>query len=37
MENKKEDIIQLSEEEIAEVFREANRILSELFQSEELV
>jgi hypothetical protein len=37
MEFKKEDIIQLSEEEIAEVFREANRILSELFQSEELV
>lgn len=36
MESKNEDIIQLSEEEIAEVFREANRILSELFQAEEL-
>lgn len=34
--NRNEDVIQLSEEEIAEVFREANRILSELFQSEEL-
>lgn len=36
MKFKNEDAIQLSEEEIAEIFREANRILSELFQSEEL-
>jgi len=36
MEFEVDEVIQLSEEEIAEVFREANKILSELFQSEDI-